>query len=92
MGLQKNRRRSPLSAVAGQSHTPSAPRWRHLCISSGVYPRGQKPKGNRQRPYRRRSRSPSPPTISPNTALKSFGSISGTAETLTGLARRKPVS
>ena len=44
-----------------------------------------------QRPYRRRSRSPSPPTSKPNTALKPFGSISGTPETLTGLARRKPI-
>ena len=52
--------------------------------------KGQKPKGNRQRPYRRRSSNPSPAAISPNTALRPFGSISGTAEPLTGLARRKP--
>ncbi len=84
-------KRTAAAARHGRSKPcPVGPPWRHSCVPSGGFPRGDNARGNRQRPYRRRSRSPSPPTISPNAALKPFGSISGTLEPLTGLATRKP--
>ena len=82
-GLQQIRHRSPLAAMAGQDHDPSG-RGGGICAFPQASPRGGNAKANRQRPYRRRSSNPSPAAISPNTALKPFGSISGT------LARRKP--